>query len=74
MHPLGHAPAEGVSLAVARDNIGYRRGGVCLGSGALHNLYVMNGLQNNQAELNLSESLDRLVYSISSARQNASGV
>lgn len=53
MHPLGHAQAEGVSLAVARDNSGYRSGGACLGSDALHNLYGVSGLQNNRAELNL---------------------
>jgi hypothetical protein len=53
--PLGHAQAEGVSLAVARDNSG---------SDVLHNLYVVSGLQNKGAESNISESLDRLVYSI----------
>jgi hypothetical protein len=38
VHPLGYAQAERVSLAVARDNSGYRSGGACLGSDALHNL------------------------------------
>jgi hypothetical protein len=51
VHPLGHAQAEGVSLAVARDNSGYRSGGACFGSDALHNLYGVSGLQNNGAEL-----------------------
>jgi NADPH:quinone reductase-like Zn-dependent oxidoreductase len=39
-------------------------GGACVGSDALHNLYGMSGSQNNGVELNLSESLDRPVYSI----------
>ena len=64
MHPLGDAQAEGVSLAVARDNRGYRSGDACLGSDALHNLYGVSGLQNNRAELNLFKFLDRLVYYI----------
>ena len=74
MHPLGHAKAEGVSLAVARDNSEYRSGGACLGSDALHNLYGVSGLQNNRAEPNLFESLDRLVYSTLNARRNTSGI
>jgi len=50
VHPLGPAQAEGVSLAVARDNSVYRSGGACLGSDVIHNLYGVSGLQNNRAE------------------------
>ena len=53
MHPLGHAQAEGVSLAVAGDNSGDYSGGACLVSDPLHNLYGVSGLQNNRPETNL---------------------